>query len=93
VTTHDIDSLSPHLAVNLAASAKWGHLAPAFGDCSLTDIRFKAPLASRMSMLRLKESGLKEKAESAVEVVSIACAHILAVAALVVIAGLVIYAR
>jgi hypothetical protein len=44
-------------------------------------------------MLRLKESGLKEKAESAVEVVSIACAHILAVAALVVIAGLVIYVR
>lgn len=44
-------------------------------------------------MLRLKESGLKEKAQSAVEIASIACAHILAVAALIVIAGLVIYVR
>jgi hypothetical protein len=46
-----------------------------------------------MPRLRLKESGLKERAESVVEVASIACAHILAVAALVVIAGLVIYVR
>ena len=64
-----------------------------FGDCSLTDTRFKAPSASRLAMLRLKDAGLKEKAESVVEVASIACAHILAVAALVVIAGLVIYVR
>jgi hypothetical protein len=46
-----------------------------------------------MPVFRLKQSGLKEKAESAVEVISIACAHILAVAALVVIASLVIYVR
>lgn len=50
-------------------------------------------MASRMPMRRLKESGLKEKAGTAIEAVSIACAHILAIAALVVIGGLVIYVR
>jgi hypothetical protein len=44
-------------------------------------------------VLRLKDSGLREKAGSAAEVVSIACAHIFAIAAMVVIAGLVIYVR
>lgn len=73
--------------------AKTGHLLPTFGDYSLNIPRFKAHTASRMPRLRLKESGLKERAESVVEVASIACAHILAVAALVVIAGLVIYVR
>jgi hypothetical protein len=46
-----------------------------------------------MPMLRLKEIGLKEKAESVIELASIACAHILAVAAFIVIAALVIYVR
>ncbi|KAA0075147.1 hypothetical protein CIW50_13755 [Tardiphaga sp. P9-11] len=59
----------------------------------MTDTRFKAQVASRMPMRRLKESGLKEKAGTAIEAVSIACAHILAIAALVVIGGLVIYVR
>jgi hypothetical protein len=47
----------------------------------------------RLNASRLRESGLREKAGSAFEVVSIACAHILAIAALVVIGGLVIYVR
>lgn len=68
-------------------------LAPAFGDCSLTDSRFKAQVASRMPMLRFKESKLRQKVGSAVEAVSIACAHVLAIAALVIIGGLVIYVR
>lgn len=50
-------------------------------------------MAFRTPMLRLKESRLREKVGSAIEAVSIACAHILAIAALVVIGGLVIYVR
>ena len=50
-------------------------------------------MSSRMPMLRFKESGFREKAGSAIEAVSIACAHILAIAALVVIGSLVIYVR
>jgi len=46
-----------------------------------------------MPMLRCKESKLRQKIGSAVEAVSIACAHILAIAALVMIGGLVIYVR
>ncbi|MGM4926617.1 hypothetical protein AB8A31_27180 [Tardiphaga sp. 804_B3_N1_9] len=46
-----------------------------------------------MPMLRFKESKLRQKVGSAVEAVSIACAHVLAIAALVMIGGLVIYVR
>lgn len=58
------------------------------GTVHLTISRSKAPPASRMPV-----SGLKRKAGPAVEAVSVACAHLFAVAAMVVIAGLVIYAR
>jgi hypothetical protein len=44
-------------------------------------------------MVGCKIAGLREKAGSAVEAVSVAAAHVLAVLAMIVIAGMVIYVR
>lgn len=82
------DSLSPHLVQRLWLLAHWGKLRAGMGTVQLTISRSRTPLASRMPVSRLKQ-----KAGPAVEAVSIACAHLFAVAAMVVIAGLVFYAR
>jgi len=64
------------------------------GDFQLTTFRPKAQpsLLKALPASRIPVSGMKRKAGSAVEAVSVASAHIFAVAAMAVIAGLVIYA-
>jgi hypothetical protein len=59
----------------------------------LIKIGFRAPFAPRLPMAGCKTDRLRDKAGSTFEAVSIAAAHILAVVAMMVIAGMVIYVR